>query len=90
MLQVGDPEFKGICRSGFEIWIQMKEKKQEKKSSIRLRILFTFITERQCCGSGMFYPVSRIRILPLLYPGCGSRIGGVKKHRIPDADPQHC
>jgi hypothetical protein len=31
---------------------------------------------------------SRIRIRPLLHPGSGSRIRGVKKHRIPD--PQHC
>jgi hypothetical protein len=38
----------------------------------------------QCCGSGMFYPGSRIRIRPLLHPGSGSRIRGVKKHRIPD------
>jgi hypothetical protein len=32
----------------------------------------------------MFYPGSRIRIRPLLHPGSGSRIRGVKKHRIPD------
>jgi hypothetical protein len=30
----------------------------------------------------MFYPGSRIRTL--LHPGSGSRIRGVKKHRIPD------
>jgi hypothetical protein len=54
--------------------------------------------------------LSRIRIRPLLHPGSGSRIRGVKKHRIwirpllhpgsrirrvkkhriPDPDPQHC
>jgi hypothetical protein len=28
--------------------------------------------------------LSRIRIRPLLHPGSGSRIRGVKKHRIPD------
>jgi hypothetical protein len=28
--------------------------------------------------------LSRIRIRPLLHPGSGSRIWGVKKHRIPD------
>jgi hypothetical protein len=38
----------------------------------------------QCCGSGMVYPGSRIRIRPLLHPESGSRIRGVKKHRIPD------
>jgi hypothetical protein len=34
----------------------------------------------------MFYPGSRIRIRPLLNPGSGSRIRGVKKHQIPDPD----
>jgi hypothetical protein len=43
-----------------------------------------WITVSQCCGSGMFYPGSRIRIRPLLHSGSGSRIRGVKKHRIPD------
>jgi hypothetical protein len=32
----------------------------------------------------MFYPGTRIQIRPLLHPGSGSRIRGVKKHRIPD------
>jgi hypothetical protein len=31
------------------------------------------IPVQQCCGSGMFYPGSRIRI-PNFYPGSGSRI----------------
>jgi hypothetical protein len=45
---------------------------------IRIQIHYPdFITSTQCCGSGMFYP------------GYGSRIRGVKKHRIPDPDPQH-
>jgi hypothetical protein len=29
------------------------------------------IASTQCCGSGMFYPGSRIRIRPLLHPGSG-------------------
>jgi hypothetical protein len=53
-----------------------------------------------------FHPGSRIRIKEFKYfnlkkwflssrkydPGCSSRIpdSGVKKHQIPDPDPQHC
>jgi hypothetical protein len=33
-------------------------------------------------------PGSGKKIIP--DPGSGSRILGVKKHRIPDPDPQHC
>jgi hypothetical protein len=32
----------------------------------------------------------RIRDPEKIHPGSGSRIQGVKKHRIPDPDPQHC
>jgi hypothetical protein len=31
----------------------------------------------------------RIRDPEKIHPGSGSRIQGVKKHRIPDPDPQH-
>jgi hypothetical protein len=31
----------------------------------------------------------RIRDPEKVHPGSGSRIPGVKKHRIPDPDPQH-
>jgi hypothetical protein len=39
-----------------------------------------------CCGSGMFYLGSRIRIRPLIHPGSDPRswIRGLKKHRFPD------
>jgi hypothetical protein len=35
-------------------------------------------------------PGSEIRDPEKIHPGSGSRIQGVKKHRIPDLDPQHC
>jgi hypothetical protein len=35
-------------------------------------------------------PGSEIRDPEKIHPGSGSRIQGVKKHRIPDPDPQHC
>jgi hypothetical protein len=38
--------------------------------------------------SHLWDPGSEIRDLEKIHPG--SRILGVKKHRIPDPDPQHC
>jgi hypothetical protein len=35
-------------------------------------------------------PGTEIRDPEKIHPGSGSRIQGVKKHRIPDPDPQHC
>jgi hypothetical protein len=35
-------------------------------------------------------PGSEIRDPEKIHPVSGSRIQGVKKHRIPDPDPQHC
>jgi hypothetical protein len=32
---------------------------------------------------------ARIRDPEKIHPGSGSRIQGIKKHRIPDPDPQH-
>jgi hypothetical protein len=40
-------------------------------------------------GSGIRDLVSEIRYPEKIHPGSGSRTQGVKKHRIPDPDPQH-
>jgi hypothetical protein len=45
---------------------------------------FRFVVSAQCCGSGMFYPGSRSDHWSIPDPDPGSRIRGVKKHRIPD------
>ncbi len=42
--------------------------------------------KNQCCGSGMFIPDPGSEF-PDFYP---SRIQGLKRHLIPDLDPQHC